>query len=61
MIQSDAVVIPARGRFNVAANDRHVSVNVLAVFDPGATIAEVEEAIKDAARKAILRAREDVR
>jgi hypothetical protein len=51
---------PSRGRFNVSANERHVSVNVLATYDPQATLVDIEEAIKDAARAAVYRARSDM-
>lgn len=49
-----------RGRFNVAEYDRHLAVNVLVTYDPQASINEVEYAIKEAARKAVRRARADL-
>ena len=46
-----------RDRFNVAANERGVSVNVIGAYDLDVPLAAVEEAIKEAARAAILRVR----
>ena len=51
-----------RGRVNVSANVPEkrstVSANVIVVWDDGAALADKEQAIKDAARAAILRVRE---
>lgn len=52
-----------RGRINVAATvpdtgASKVSANVIVIWDDGTPVGDIEEAIKAAARKAVLRVRE---